>query len=347
MEDIAAMYQSPVPLIVIRSAAPSLVEVNGQLLGECQAGSHIAMPAGDSGDYFISVAPLSFGCGAWRYPVTRKLSLRGGEALPVQGSGVSLCRWPGGVYELCFCPQEESPAPGADFPKELDQLGFTQGKSRKTLTLYRENGLKLLSEEEGRQPSCISLGGGEYGSLALYGVAGRQLIAVTTFFEGRQRLLMLDGEMNALLELSGQSILLEEGFVSLIEPLGTLLGHQRRTRYVYQGGGFSQLSAETGFFTNEYAFPEDSASLAAAFCEAVQSRLDDEAKSYLCPQLRNEFSIDEIRAFLGSFCCCRPPLSDRSGRLMGLIQTAEDGAACARLFEFSFEGGLIADIAEA
>lgn len=45
------MYQSPVPLIVIRSAAPSLIEVNGQILGECRSDSHIAMPAGDNGDY--------------------------------------------------------------------------------------------------------------------------------------------------------------------------------------------------------------------------------------------------------------------------------------------------------
>ena len=65
------MYQSPVPLIVIRSAAPSLIEVNGQILGECRSDSHIAMPAGDNGDYFISAIPLSFG--PWRYPITRKL----------------------------------------------------------------------------------------------------------------------------------------------------------------------------------------------------------------------------------------------------------------------------------
>lgn len=170
------MYQSPVPLIVIRSAAPSLIEVNGQILGECRSDSHIAMPAGDNGDYFISAIPLSFG--PWRYPITRKLSLCDGEALPTQGPDVSLCRWPGGVYEMYFGPSADFPVQPADFPRELDQLGYMQGRSRRNLTLFRENGLKLLIEEDGRSSSCISIGPGEYGSLTLYGVAGRQLVAV-------------------------------------------------------------------------------------------------------------------------------------------------------------------------
>ena len=110
------MYQSPVPLIVIRSAAPSLIEVNGQILGECRPDSHIAMPAGDNGDYFISAIPLSFG--PWRYPITRKLSLCDGEALPTQGPDVSLCRWPGGVYEMYF-------GPSADFPVQPATLRFS------------------------------------------------------------------------------------------------------------------------------------------------------------------------------------------------------------------------------
>ncbi len=339
------MYQSPVPLIVIRSAAPSLIEVNGQILGECRPDSHIAMPAGDNGDYFISALPLSFG--PWRYPITRKLSLCDGKALPPQGPDVSLCRWPGGVYEVCFGPSSELPDQPAQLPRELDQLGYMQGRSRRSLTLFCENGLKLLVEEEGRPPSCISIGPGDYGTLALYGVAGRQLVAVSAFEGGRQRLLMLDDGMSSLLELCGESILLEEGGVSLIEPLGTLLGHQRRTRYKYHCGGFSAECPETGFFTREYRYPSCRQELVAAFCEAVREGFDGEAASYMAPSLSSDFSVGEIRNFLGNFDCCRPPLSDRSGRLIGLIESAPDGAACARLYEFAFENELISDISEA
>ena len=73
------MYQSPVPLIVIRSAAPSLIEVNGQILGECRSDSHIAMPAGDNGDYFISAIPLSFG--PWRYILVGKCVILTAESV--------------------------------------------------------------------------------------------------------------------------------------------------------------------------------------------------------------------------------------------------------------------------
>lgn len=87
--------------------------------------------------------------------------------------------------------------------------------------------------------------------------------------------------------------------------------------------------------------------LVIAFCEAVREGFDVEAASYMTVSLKMDFSIDEIRNFLGNFDCCRPPLSDRSGRLIGLIETGSDGVACARLYEFAFEDELIADISEA
>ena len=135
------MYQSPVPLIVIRSAAHSLIEVNGQILGECRPGSHVAMPAGDTGDYYISVTPLE-GMG---WPTTRKLTLDNGAALPPEGDSVELCAWPGGVYEVSFSSARNALRP-ADLPRQLDQLSFSCGRSRRTLTLYYEGGLRLLIE---------------------------------------------------------------------------------------------------------------------------------------------------------------------------------------------------------
>lgn len=59
---------------------------------------------------------------------------------------------------------------------------------------------------------------------------------------------MLDDNMNSLLEVYGESILLEEGSVSLIEPLGTLLGHQRQTRYRYRGRLFGRLPGNRFFY---------------------------------------------------------------------------------------------------
>lgn len=94
------MYYSPVPLIIIRADCPALIEVNGQLLGECGEGAHVAMPASDTGDYYICAIPLNDDPPRW--PVTRKLRLEGGVLANRPAADVSICTWPGGVYELCL-----------------------------------------------------------------------------------------------------------------------------------------------------------------------------------------------------------------------------------------------------
>jgi len=78
----------------------------------------------------------------------------------------------------------------------------------------------------------------------------------------------------------------------------------------------------------------------------VREGFREEALSYLCQELRQNFPFDEIRDFLGNFQSCRPPLSDKSGALLGLITSRGDRVSSARLYEFQFENGLISDIAE-
>jgi len=339
------MYHSPVPLIIIRPGVHSLIEVNGQLLGECLPGAHLAMPAGDTGDYFITATPLSPQSPGW--PVTRKLSLERGAALPPQAGDVSLCAWPGGVYELTL-PGPSRPAPACcGFPRELDQLSYAAGQSLRELSLYYEDGLKLSCREEGAPGLCLSLGEGEHGSLALYTGAGRQFIAVSITGPGLCRLIMLNTDMESALELSAGELSLCPDGVYAIDSLGTALGHQRRTLYRCTAGGFAPQEPEVGFFTRKYAFPSTPGLLAAAFCEAVREGLESEAMSYLAPNLREGFSFQEIREFLGEFQDCRPPLSHDGGRLMGLIVMEQNRLSSARLVEFEFDGGLISEISEA
>ena len=334
------MYQSPVPLIVIRSEFHSLIEVNGQILGECCPGSHVAMPAGDTGDYYICATPLNMA----GFPTLRKLTLQQGTALPPQGDNVELCAWPGGVYEVSFVGGSKAVQP-ADFPTQLDQLSFSCGRTRRTLTLYREGGIRLLIEDDSRS-SCISLGQGDYGTLALYTAASRQFAAVTTHDKDLSHLLLLDSNNDAVLEISANEIFLEQDCIAAIENMNTAMGHQRRTKYVYSAGEFSADCTETGFFTRSYVFPNSSATLILAFSEAVREGFEEEALSYLSQGLRQSTSFGEIRDFLGNYHTCRPPLSDKSGALLGLISMEGNKLSSARLYEFSFEDGLISDIAE-
>lgn len=337
------MYQSPVPLLVIRSSAHALIEVNGQLLGECLPDSHVAMPAGDCGDYYISAYPLRPSC--WRWGITRKVTLENGTVLPPEAEDMSLCAWPGGVYEVSLHPfPEEAPVP--PFPRDMDSLSCTVGRTLRTFTLYYENGIKLLVEDDGTSRCCLSLGEGDYGTLALYSLGGRQFTAVSIHKEDGERMILLSEELRSVLELSADCVLLEESCISTITGLGTLMGHEERTRYTCSGGVFHPQCPERGFFTRSYRFPDDRLSLVTAFCEAVREGFREEAESYLAPSLKNSFSFDEIKDFLGNFQCCRPPLSEKSGALLGLVASEGGRVSSARLYEFSFENGLIADIAE-
>ena len=200
------MYYSPVPLIIIRADCPALIEVNGQLLGECGEGAHVAMPASDTGDYYICAIPLNDDPPRW--PVTRKLRLEGGVLANRPAADVSICTWPGGVYELCLHTGRACGQAGAQFPHTLDQLSYSIGNRRRTLTLYQEGGLKLCIEDGGQPRTGLALGDGDRGSLAVYGASGRQFAAVRTGGGGTERLLMLDNDLNAALELCADHILL-------------------------------------------------------------------------------------------------------------------------------------------
>ncbi len=338
------MYHSPVPLIIIRADCTALIEVNGQLLGECAEGAHVAMPASDTGDYYICAIPLSAEPPRW--PVTRKLRLEEGMLAGLPAADVSICTWPGGVYELCLHTGRAAERRGAQFPRTLDQLSYSVGNRRRTLTLYQEDGLRLCIEDGGRPRTGLSLGQGSYGALAVYTAGGRQFAAVRTVSEAGERLLMLDSDLNAALEIAAAHISLEETGVCTIDPLGTRMGHEVRTLYSYSAGAFQAGPPETGFFTRSYARPAAGPALSTAFCEAVREGFREEALGYLTPTLRQDLDFDEIKDFLGNFDQCRPPLSDEKGTLLGLIAEEGERLQSARLYEFTFEGDAIADIGE-
>ena len=269
------MYHSPVPLIIIRADCTALIEVNGQLLGECTEGAHVAIPASDTGDYYICAIPLNAEPPRW--PVTRKLRLEEGMLASQPAADVSICTWPGGVYELFLRTGHALERRGVQFPRTLDQLSYSVGNRRRSLTLYQEDGLRLCIEDGGRPRTGLSLGQGNYGTLAVYTAGGRQFAAVRTVGESGERLLMLDSDLNAALEIAAAHISLEETGVYAIDPLGTRMGHEIRTLYVYTAGAFHGGTPETGFFTRSYVRPVAGPALSIAFCEAVREGFREEA----------------------------------------------------------------------
>lgn len=340
------MYYSPVPLMIIRADTHALIEVNGQYIGECDHASFVAMPISDSGDYYICALPL--GDSDFRYPVTRKMSFESGAISAPHASDVKVCAWPGGVYELFLQTGSFLKSARLPFPHTIDTLEYSVLKRRRTLTLYYENGLRLSADEGGRTLAAYALGQGDGGSLSLFTVGERRFAKVLAELEDKKvRLLLLDTRLDAALDVTGDAMRTQGETVEQIVYLDTLQKHERVTRYHLVENAFEAYEEATGFFTHEFAYPRTHLHLVQAFCEAVREGFEEEARGYLTDDLNAEFSFVEIKDFLGNFASARPPVSDLSGRYMGLIEQEGDRLSSARLFEFSFEGEKISDIAEA
>lgn len=338
--------ESVLPLLIIRSDVHSLIEVNGRMEGEVLPDGHLALPLSDTGDYYICAIPLKDETSARRYCVTRKLSVQDGVVEPPHSDDVELCTWPGSAYELFLrpgtLPREAHRAP----PFTLSELTWRQGQTERRFTLYYENGLRLCVQEAGAILCAYTLGEGDTGALSFTEVDGTKLLAASVQAGARQRLLIVDYDFAVLLDITADAVLLEDGRPCAIHRKDTLLGHEQRILYALGKDGFAPLDAQVGFFTHAYRPPQDRLSAAIAFCEAVREGLEEEARSYLAQDLAKALDFNDIREFFGDFDCCRPPLSDRSGRLLGLIYHSGAHLKSAQLFEFEYEGAMISNVTE-
>ena len=105
------MFTSPVPLMLIRSDGPALIEVNGAALGECSHTVCACMPLSTDGAYYVTALPLT----PLRYAVTRKICFEEGVLSDIPRD-ISACAWPGGIYEFTLscggAPEAETPPTG-------------------------------------------------------------------------------------------------------------------------------------------------------------------------------------------------------------------------------------------
>lgn len=342
------MYYSPVPLLILRTDVHARMEVNGAHAGECTPGSHIALPLSDSGEYYIGLSPLADAPDARLYGITRKIAFHKGQISLYPARDVDVCTWPGGVFELTLKPgrlRKETPFP---IPCTVDKIEPVFSGRRFTLTLYRENGLRLSVEENGEVRCIHVLGEGKTGALNVKEIGGTLYAAAETEGEGKKHILLLNGSMESVFEAAAGNIIADSSGIFLIDSLGTLRGHERRTAYLPgEDGTFSPLPPETGFFTHRPKQSADSFERAVSFLEAVREGFAEEALSCLAETLREEISFASLRDFFGDFEEVRPPLSDRSGRYLGTAKRMEENRLRARLYEFSFaENGLIDNITE-
>jgi hypothetical protein len=339
--------QLTVPALIIYADTPSLIEVNTQPVGEASPASHIALPVSDSGDYYITAAPLYDSEDMRRYSITRKLSLEEGAARASVTKDFMVCSWPGGIYELNLSPGKLPASAPAPFPYTVETLNWATGQGELVLTLYYEQGLKLLAEKEGAPTASYALGEGRSGELGLVEEEDARFALIQARMEDCERMILLDESLNTVLDISGSCVRFAGGRVELITKLGTGRRHETRSCFDYADGEFLEGETEVGFFTHAYEPPETHEELAVAFSEAVREGFREEAMGYLTPALAKGLSFPDVKEFFGDFSCCRAPVYSDEGRLMGLIYDGNGGVLNAKLFRFEYDGMLISNIEEA
>lgn len=166
-------------------------------------------------------------------------------------------------------PAGSAAIPPAACRTGIDRIEPRLGGRAFQLTLYYESGLKLSIEENGRPLGGYALGEGETGTLNVVELGGASYVAVHTQGRHSERLLLLNAGMEEALDVSAAAVRIEGGAVEAIDPLGTLLGHERRVRYQYEiGEGFVAAPAEIGFFTCAPRTPRGHARACRGLCRS-------------------------------------------------------------------------------
>ena len=170
-----------------------------------------------------------------------------------------------------------------------------------------------------------------------------------------EKLVALNAKIEVAAALAGEICRIENGYLTAIEPLGTVLGHEKRTRYEFFGGSLRELPPETGFFTNRAHMPNSPRETALALMQAVRLGREDEADALLSRELAETLSFAELCDFFGSFAderiapsgLCEPTAYDNSTAekiIVGAIKTDAGGLVRAEKFVFTIENGVVTDV---
>ncbi|MDO4567466.1 MAG: hypothetical protein Q4B99_00755 [Clostridia bacterium] len=329
------------PLLRILTDVRSYIEINAAPVGEATPDTFLPYAALNSGTFYICAYPLEAGHSP-RLPTAVKLCVENSRPVAPLPERAKVCVWPNGTIDVslrlnalkCAC---------ASRPRELaiaedSPLG-------KRLTLFDDHGLKLLCEG-GDGSTMYALGAGIGGSISTLDVGDKLLAVVHAQLHEGERLLIMDADETALLDLEGDAVGVEDGRPFALTRLQTSRQHERRVVYDYINGVFCKVSDERGFFSHSAAPLNSRANIAIALCEAAREGLYVEALSLLTPDMRSDETVDAIRELCGGFEYAALPIGVEDSTTLGLCLPEGDGLYRAKLLRFEFAESLVSDIEE-
>ena len=328
-----------IPLLVVQSKSPAAVEINGTFIGEIgEDNGVVSLPVSHTGDVYVSILPLGGVRGAQLFSVTRKLTFRGGElAIPKHANDMRITRWPGGVFALELEPGSLTERPPCSFPFTIATLDWLDVRA----TIFHENGLHLLVED---MDDKLLLGhtivtDARNGTLFSRHSSEGDLLFVHINEPESERLLCLiktNGHFKVAFEHAAEVFdVADDGRVSCLKRLNTLLRHEQLSAYALKGGEFALVASEPAKRARQPVTCEDTV---IAFIEAVQNRFEGEAFGYLTKELGESVDFADIVEYMGEFESWARPLygtpAEDNCAYMGIYNKASENIFDARMFKF-------------
>lgn len=337
------------PIFILRvKGVEAAIEINGAIIGTVSTDDYITLPVSENGEYYIGVFPLKNDGTRRFYPLLRKITLSNGEITSAPCDDVEIFAWPNGMYELIFTLGEYTQNDSGVFPYIVEKMKLPDGC---IATLYYENGLKLAIEKDSRVIYGTAFDSVNDGEMRL-NKKGMLIVSAGTpdieyAPEGYGKvLLILNEAYSELLRVSADAVGLENSSAIAFETLGTILKHEKKRVFNYNGGAFVEQEPAIGFFTRIQPVPKAGSEMSRAFCEAVMLGEWDEAYLYLTPELKEGLTKSIISDCLGEFTGCREAFASKDN-LIGLTYSGGDnGVMPVRVFLFEYNNGLIDNLSE-
>ena len=250
-------------------------------------------------EFLITLLPVFAGCDFF-LPVSARIT--DGKIIG-ENSFFRIIDWGKDIIELIV-----------DFPKYhryseppalLETLFLRNGSGKENkVELYRDNGLRLNISDMHTERSYW-LSNGTDGKMRLIDMGGEKLLIIISEEENCETLIAVNSSFEETARIKADRCSFDDGYFTSVTQLNTVLGHEKRERYEFISGMLKKLPDEIGFFTQKEQEPADAGETALALTQAVKLGREDEIKRFISDELYENFTLAELRGFLGEFDECR------------------------------------------
>lgn len=236
-----------------------------------------------------------------------------------------------------------------------DKIGQQPVRKQK-MELYSDGGLFLhvMDEQRPSETKRYRICEGKFnwlkGEMRLLDVGRERLLIVHVTTEKNEQLFALNNKFEVIAAIEGASCKIEEGYLTKIQNIDTVMGYERRTRYDFRNEKFQKMPDEIGFFTHELIRPTSDDEIALGLAEAVMFNREKELALLLSNELNFQLTLSDLRDFFGAFSECRIA-PDRLGMntksvIVGVSNDESSTVRQLRKFFFKIEEAHIVDVTD-